>query len=382
MGIGEVALAVAVHANKTIGNTTGIERQKSYTPVEITTSTAYINNKTGALVSNNDYLAAEVAVNAGEVYRVVGTYNAKTALYGLYDSNGDFVELFPYNVTSITYTEGVTVTIPEGVTTLKISGQGINHHRLLLYKVTDDGYEVPPKNDVLYGKKWYVLGDSFSAGYATGYTDKDGHTYEESDAFDPIKGQWRTYSYWVSQRTGIISNNQLCASGMDFTNVEGAENPFSATTSPRNYTMIPSDCDYITLMFGLNELELTAEQIGTSADTTNATLWGAYYVVLNSILTANPAVKIGIIISDAWMCNNTTYYAALKEIAEYWGIPYLDLTGGNPEVPMMNGRKGTHSALAESLRRSVFAISASNPHPTPLGHKYRSTVIEAFLKTL
>jgi hypothetical protein len=102
--------------------------------------------------------------------------------------------------------------------------------------------------------------------------------------------------------------------------------------------------------------------------------------VLTSILTANPNVKIGIIIADAWM--NQTYHDALIEIANYWGIPYLDLKDGENVPLMIGGRLGDTSPTAVSLRNATFKVSESDSHPNVVAHKYRSTVIENFLRSL
>lgn len=67
-----------------------------------------------------------------------------------------------------------------------------------------------------------------------------------------------------------------------------------------------SSAEYVTIQYGLNELNLTTEQIGekTDADGLNVnrhTLWGAWNYVLKKLLTWNPRMKIGIILSDSWL---------------------------------------------------------------------------------
>jgi hypothetical protein len=321
----------------------------------------------------------EFDVQEGEQYRITGAYQYKTAIMGLYNGSTCLRTYPKDNISHSTLTtETITVTIPSGVTLLRACTY---RSSLTVEKLEPNGKSVDYSFNNLYGKKWAVCGDSFTCGDFTGYTDKDGHTGTDSDAYDPITEQWKTYSWWIAQRNKM--NIQLLAyGGNDFTNIEGATRPFSnPNTTNYNYTQIAIDCDYITLAFGLNESGLTSEQIGTKTDTTNATLWGAYNVVLEAILTANPSVKIGIIISDAWL--SQTYHDALIEIAKYWGVPYLDLRDGE-EIPMMiGGELREHSSKATTLRNSVFAIGGtSGGHPTPKGFEYRSTVIENFLRSL
>ena len=156
---------------------------------------------------------------------------------------------------------------------------------------------------------------------------------------------------------------------------DGQRNPFSIN----RYLQVPTDADYITLMFGLNETGLTTEQIGTKTDTTNTTLWGAYNIVFEHFLTNMPYAKIGVIIADAWM--NTKYANAVKEICAYWGIPVLDLKV-DANVTMGIGGRPNGSPKAQQLRDLAFKVTPSNAHPNVEAHKYRSTFIEHWLRSL
>lgn len=238
--------------------------------------------------------------------------------------------------------------------------------------------------NVLYGKKWCACGDSFTAGDFYGYVDPEGHTGTESDAYDSEMGMYKTYPWWIAKRNNM-NLVMRAQNGNDFTNISGATRPFSNSSSPLNYTQIPSDADYVTIWFGLNEYNLTTEQIGTKADTTNATLWGAYNVVFSSILNNNPLAKIGVFISDGDVANQRIpqeYHDALIEICKYWAIPYLDLRNGL-NVPMgLGGRLDECSSTSRLKRKEAFQVTASNTHPNLKAHEYRSTFIENFLRSL
>lgn len=357
----------------------GIVDASAFEPITSTVINKYIQNRTGQLFDNNEATLMEFSVQEGEQYRITGSYRWKIAIMGIYNGN-TCIDTYPNDDVSrdaIT-TETITITIPTGVTTLRACSY---QRPLTVEKLEPNGKSVDFSANILYGKKWAVCGDSFTCGDFTGYVDKQGHSGTDSDAYDTATQSWKTYSWWISQRNKM-DIQALAMGGNSFTNLSGATRPFSnPNTSTYNYTQIANDCDYITLAFGLNESNMTSEQIGTKTDTTNETLWGAYNVVLEAILTANPSVKIGIIVTDAWL--SQTYHDALIEIAKYWGIPYLDLRNGE-EVPMMiGGELREHSATARTLRNSAFSIDGSNSgHPTPLGFKYRSTVIENFLRSL
>lgn len=357
----------------------GIVDASAFEPITSTVINKYIQNRTGQLFDNNEATLMEFSVQEGEQYRITGSYRWKLAIMGIYNGNS-CVDTYPNDDVSrdnLT-TETITITIPTGITTLRACSY---QRPLTVEKLEPNGKSVDFSANILYGKKWAVCGDSFTCGDFTGYVDKQGHSGTDSDAYDTATQSWKTYSWWISQRNKM-NVQALAMGGNSFTNLSGATRPFSnPNTSTYNYTQIANDCDYITLAFGLNESGLTTEQIGTKTDTTNATLWGAYNVVLEAILTANPSVKIGIIVTDAWL--SQTYHDALIGIAKYWGIPYLDLRNGD-EVPMMiGGELREHSTTARTLRNSAFSIDGSNSgHPTPLGFKYRSTVIENFLRSL
>ena len=360
----------------------GVEVVDKYIPLELTLIDGkYINRSdNGKWASTGGAKGTVLEVTEGEQYRITAGYQYLTGIYALFNSDGNKIAMYPTNSTSIsTYErETVIVTIPQGVTELRASSYNSD---LIIEKVeSNKGIAIEHKSNILYGKKWAVCGDSFVSGDFTGYVDSQGHTGQESDAFDPQKGCYKTYPWWISNRNDMTVQ-LLAQGGNDFTNIDGATRPFSdSATRQYNYTQIASDCDYITLQFGLNESQLTTAQIGTKTDSDNTTLWGAYNIVLEAIITANPFAKIGIIISDSWM--SQTYHDALVEIAKYWGIPYLDLKDGDNIPIMLGGKLREYSTTAKTLRDSAFKVGGDNIHPNVKGHEYRSTIIENFLRSL
>lgn len=390
---------IAEFTDDSIRAVDGIEAVGAYEPLTLTLiQDKYIYQNNGNLIDFGSSVTTEIAVQEGEKYRITGRYSGNAALYAFYNSNGVFISAYPSTESSTT-TETVEITIPSGTAILKACSvfnatipltveKYVESGRLKvafdeIQGIVSDGQgglKVDKKDNVLYGKKWAACGDSFTAGDFTNYVDSEGHTGTDSDAYDHTTGHWKTYPWWISQRNNM-NVQWLAMGGNDFTNIEGATRPFSnSATTTYNYTQIASDCDYITIEFGLNENDFTTAQIGTKTDSTNETLWGAYNVVLEAILTANPKVKIGIIVTDAGL--SQTYHDALIDIAEYWGIPYLDLRNGK-EVPMMiGGRLDDYSQTARTLRNGAFCVSSTDIHPNVVGHEYRSTVIENFLRSL
>lgn len=232
------------------------------------------------------------------------------------------------------------------------------------------GSDIPVTDNPLAGKKYVACGDSFTEASNLG-----------SSHYDSDLGCYESYAYILAKRNGMVyAPDAISGSTMTAVESEYDRHPFSQD----RYKNIPEDADYITLMFGLNE---TTAPLGTAGSTDNTTVWGAWDVVLEWILTNRPGARVGIIISDAWMNAQKTYAEELIKIAEYWGIPYLDL-GGDPKVPMMNdGRRSgsgiTVSDTAVTLRNKHFFQSyPDDSHPNYASHVLRSTVVENFLRSL
>lgn len=208
--------------------------------------------------------------------------------------------------------------------------------------------------NVLYGKKYVICGDSFSAEIGS--------------------NNQHPYGKFIADRNNMTYVNLAVAGTTMSTDV--ASNNFCQY----RYKEVPTDADYITLCYGLNEGSRIPDHVGTKESTELDTLWGAWNFSLEYLITNMPYAKIGIIIADAW--TSETMHDTLVEVAKWWGIPYLDLKG-DPQVPMgLQGRlpSGSVSSKATDLRQKAFA--ASDAHPNEKAHEYRSTIIEHFLRTL
>lgn len=232
----------------------------------------------------------------------------------------------------------------------------------------------------LEGVRWLAIGDSFSAGSFTGYT-KDAHDEEYGFISYPAviahKNHMRLYNLALSgQRSALTSVN---------TNKPA----FADTTKDLNKDIFKSVIKdqiakndapiYVTFAHGLNEAAVTAADIGTSADTGFNTIWGFYNNVIGYVFNNCPEAHVGIIIQDAWMTD--TLANALIQIAEYWGVPYLNLHDDNLAVRVgSDTNKANHEM--EVKRNSIYAVSATNTHPNPKGIKLYAKYIEEFLKRI
>lgn len=92
--------------------------------------------------------------------------------------------------------------------------------------------------------------------------------------------------------------------------------------------------DYMTICYGLNETSRTVTNSDISSDSDVSTVYGSWNTALSTIFNVNPAIKVGIIIADAWM--SSSMHDALSAIGQWWGIPVLDLKNG--ATAMIDGR--------------------------------------------
>lgn len=236
------------------------------------------------------------------------------------------------------------------------------------------------QGNILWGKKWFATGDSFTSG---GSVEDDKYFTDE-----PFMGKIKTYPLFIGRRNNMeVINDSISGSimALDKSYLADPENVSVKTRNPFSYTRylaIPEDVDYITLWFGINDAGHT--NLGTIDDTTNETFYGAWNVVMEWILTNRPWAHVGIIITNG---SSASYREAEREIARKWGVPYLDMMGDD-QVPVMTLGRENELGLcrkAYDLRRTTFGVGHSpsgDSHPCWQAHEYESTFIEAFLRRL
>ena len=242
---------------------------------------------------------------------------------------------------------------------------------------------------IFYGKKWVACGDSFTHG---SFTDSLTNDYIFTDF--PYYGQNKVYPFWIGRRNkGLTVINEAISGSTMGAGVNGI-NPFSDA----RYTAIPTDTDYITLEFGINDAG-HGVPIGTIDDTTNETFYGAWNVVLEYFAKHFPFAHIGIIVGPGMQTTTGQQYANAEiDIAKKWGIPYLNIQfeSGNGKIPLMLRTSNpdvnatiTVDGTTMPLKSYINQIQYVNPsettpnyHPNEKAHEFESTFIEAWLRTL
>jgi hypothetical protein len=240
-------------------------------------------------------------------------------------------------------------------------------------------------NNVLYGKKWAVVGDSFTAEFYNPPTDwiiEDGR----------YAGKSKVYGYIIGNR----NNMRLQWLGVGGkTMATPASGGFTNSFSLNEYKNIDADVDYITIYLGINDShhapgstgddgeDKTGEiPLGTINDTTNATFYGAWNVVIPYLLENHPFAHIGIIVSNG--CDTDEYRVAEIAIAKKYGIPYIDLNG-DERTPFMlrttNSNIPTNVKVARTKAQSID-YEGSNLHPNKNAHEFQADFIESWMRSL
>ena len=232
--------------------------------------------------------------------------------------------------------------------------------------------------NALYLKKYVACGDSFTEGEFTGDESND-HIFTEG----LYTGKNKVYPYFIGRRNYMTVINEA-VSGSSITYIDGHNREFS--TPNGRYTQIPTDADYITLKFGINDCH-AGVPIGSIDDNVNTTFYGAWNIVLSYLIEHYPYAKIGMIIGNG--LNNAqdfpgeTYAEAERLIAKKWGIPYLDEDKGEQIPLLLRTNKDYVCTEAKNMRNASFVVNPlSNAHPNAKAHEYESTIVENFMRSL
>ena len=342
---------------------------------------AYMSN--GNALVDNGYSYDMIDVIPGDYYSFM-YWSQWTVTYVLFDKNDQMISHGEVSDSATWVSYETTIQIPSNgaklalsITSYRPSAQVTNSYLHHKYKSKVDLQEYMlntlTQSNVLWGKKWFATGDSFTHG---SLVDPDENPFFESGIY---LGKRKTYPYFI----GLRNNMTIINDGLSGSTIAEIKSGDSYETTPfcdeSRYQSIPEDTDYITLWFGINDANHC--NLGTISDSTTATFYGAWNVVLDWIITNRPSAKVGIIITNL---STDTFREATRDIAKKWGIPILDMMG-DYQVPVMIGGRETSLGLDSDVadaRTAHWRIAADNNHPTVAAHRYESTFIEAFLRRL
>lgn len=275
---------------------------------------------------------------------------------------------------------GVEVIIPAGVKYVFFQSFSteINPESVVFSLVTKDWFrpyieslvDVKTLNmlkasNVLWGKKYVAIGDSFTDAIGTEKITEDG----------AFKGSPKVYPYIIGNRNNMGVLNQG-ASGTTL-------NQYIVN---RKFESIPNDVDYVTIWFGIND-KGHGIQIGTATDKIEAwsnekagSTGAAFNYIFEWIFTNRPFAHVGVIVTDFAEQERRN---VIIECCKRWGVAFLDLY--NPTIPMIRTR-GEQIELdpkIKEIRDKQFSLNGvKDMHPNNKAHQWQSNIIENFMRGL
>ena len=229
-------------------------------------------------------------------------------------------------------------------------------------------------DNILVGKKWAVIGDSFTDGDFTGVT-------PPTIPSGRYAGERATYPYLIATRCGM-EIQKLFQSGRTLALASDGTNTNSVILS---YQDVAADADYLTIYIGINDSHKRAAEtgnipLGTITDTVTSTFYGAWNTILTWFIANRPNLHIGIIVSNG--CEIDDYRTATIAIAQKYGIPYIDMNGDKQTPCMIRSTNAAIDSGVRSQRTANWRVSESNAHPNAACHVFEATFIEDFLRSL
>ena len=207
--------------------------------------------------------------------------------------------------------------------------------------------------------KWFCLGDSITE---TNFrASKNYHDYIAEELNIDVVNLGHSGSGYMHENSGVTL----------ITEIDGL--------TGYNY-----ETDIITVMGSINDFSHIASSLGHLGDTTTDTLYGCMYVFCDTLFTSYLGARIGIICptpTEVYHTNKATfdtYNKALKETAELFSIPVLDLSEKSNLKPWITNFKNQFF----SADGTGASGQSDTTHPNSKGHWLIHNEIKEFIKGL
>ena len=232
--------------------------------------------------------------------------------------------------------------------------------------------------NILYGKTLVTAGDSITFGTdideaGLGQIPPIEMYLNDSDGnFSRVTGLYRkVYGYQIAERNNMIFYN----AGISGSTMQGEGGDHGFSLANGRYTKLPAHIDYITLWFGWNDRAIGT--LGTINDSTNATFYGAYNVVIPYIQTNYPYAKLGLIVPYG---TDEVHRNAIRELGNKWGVAVWDNYKGG--TPLYYGKEDSVGVIQSAITANRAKYQANGAHPNYEGQKELSHMIEAWLRSI
>ena len=290
-------------------------------------------------------------------YRGLGEYSVASCLY-----LNESLEIIGYNQYNAT-TKSVIVTVPSNTKYIQFSSYSTSNNVVLEFSAIGGD-----NSNVLSGKKYVSCGDSFTEGDFTGLS-----TEEKENCKDKVRGIYKTYPCLIANRNKMEYIQKAVCGG----------------TTKSFYkdilTTVPTDADYITIAYGLNDYTGASSTggkrlpIGTiDDDVSSNTFYGYWNGIMNWLITNCTRAHIGIIIMPAYMGND--YRVAQENIAKKYGVGVINLYS-DKNAPMFMNKDGADSTI-QNILYDRYKVSDTNGHPNLEAHERISYCIENWLRSI
>ncbi len=216
----------------------------------------------------------------------------------------------------------------------------------------------------LKNAKINFLGDSITEGHGT-------------------SGDGKKFTDLLAANYGVIARNY----GIGGTRVAKQRVPSSAARHDLDFIMrtaeMEEDADAVVVFGGTNDFGHGDAPLGTMDDRDPYTFYGGLHTLYTTLINRYPDIPI-VVLTPLHRCNEDsprgdggkpedvgtlkTYVNIIREVAEYYSLPVLDLyavSGMQPRVPIIKERY-----VPDGL------------HPNDAGHEILAQKIAAFLKGL
>ena len=315
-------------------------------------------------------------VNEGMKFQYKGNAIGSAVNYAFFDESKNKVS----SVVGKDLRAGVEIVIPAGVKYVFFQSfsTDANPESVVFSLVTKDWFrayieslvDVKTLNmlkasNVLWGKKYVAIGDSFTDAIGTEKITEDGI----------FKGSPKVYPYIIGNRNNMGVLNQG-ASGTTL-------NQYIVN---RKFESIPNDVDYITIWFGIND-KGHGVQIGSATDKVEAwsneksgSTGAAFNYIFEWIFTNRPFAHVGVVVTDFAEQERRN---VIIECCKRWGVAFLDLY--NPTIPMIRtrGEQIEIDPKIKEIRNKQFSLNGvKDMHPNNKAHQWQSTIVENFMRGL
>lgn len=327
---------------------------ESYSECNITWTTGgYYQNGNAKLVEYDTISYAKIEVKSGEKFKVTGTSYWLANIYIITDKYNNILSSFPNTNETTTVYYDKEFLIPNDGAYLLLNQKNDN---VLTSLSKATSYKIKKEKE-LQGINWVAFGDSLT----------DSNTLKSE------------YNYVQYVANSLELNFTNCGEGgTGYLKGNGKEHQFYNRTND-----IPSNTDILTVFGSFNDLYVDNYTIGNINDTDTSTLYGAIKKFIENCWTINPDMIIGIITPTPWegwwrghhdsnrVEKALAYINVLKDIAQYYSLPILDLYSCSNLRPW------------ELYIKQKYYLNADGVHPNSLGHKkYIYPKVESFIKSM